>query len=193
MRKFDSGATRNDDSEKPDYEGFLSPLSLIRFGEYMHLHRKQKDGTIRDSDNWQKGIPRKQLLKSLIRHVLDLWALSRGGKPKNPDTGEVWDAEDLLCAILFNCQALLNEYLIHRDAGTCEPCPNVPGTKFHWQHRMSIGKDYDEWHDVRYGVCFGRGDDYIRRGEPGTKFDVIEGFPKGSQHTQSGNFRYIAS
>ena len=28
MRKFETGATRNDDSNKYDYEGFLSPLIL---------------------------------------------------------------------------------------------------------------------------------------------------------------------
>jgi len=57
MRTFGGGATRNSDQGKPDYEGFLSPLVIIRYGEYMTRHRVQADGNIRDSDNWQKGIP----------------------------------------------------------------------------------------------------------------------------------------
>ena len=54
MRTFKSGATRDDDAEKFDYEGFLSPLVIRRYAEYMHGHRKQVDGKMRDSDNCQK-------------------------------------------------------------------------------------------------------------------------------------------
>ena len=42
MRKFETGATRNLDDGKFDFDGFLSPLTLKRFAEYMHKHRKQK-------------------------------------------------------------------------------------------------------------------------------------------------------
>src|SRR5262249_23974685 len=57
VREFASGAVRDGDAEKADYEGFLSPLVLERFGRYMHEHRRMADGTIRASDNWQRGIP----------------------------------------------------------------------------------------------------------------------------------------
>ena len=57
VRVFDTGATRDQDTTKPDFEGFLSPFVIERFGEYMSKHRVQVDGSIRDSDNWQKGIP----------------------------------------------------------------------------------------------------------------------------------------
>jgi len=103
-RTFDSGATRNSDADKYDYEGFLSPNVLIRFGEYMHKHRHLEDGTLRDSDNWQMGIPRDQLLKSLLRHVIEVWRQHRGGFPKEP-------LEDALCGIIFNAQGYLYEVL----------------------------------------------------------------------------------
>jgi hypothetical protein len=106
-RTFETGATRNSDDGKHDYEGFLSPIVIERFGEYMHLHRHLADGTLRDSDNWQKGLPYEVCLKSLLRHVLDVWKDSRGWKvAENP--------EDALCAIVFNAQAMLLEKLTRR-------------------------------------------------------------------------------
>ena len=80
MRVFEGGATRDNDETKPDYEGYLSPLVIYRYGEYMTKHRKQSDGNMRDSDNWQRGsgIPMAQYMKSMFRHLIDLWTLHRG-------------------------------------------------------------------------------------------------------------------
>ena len=111
IRKFNTGATRNVDNNKYDYEGFNSAFVEHRFAEYMHSPRKQKDGTVRDSDNWKKGIPKEVYLKSLTRHNQDLKLLFRGGKPLDPDTGEVCDIQDLLCAIRFNSSGFLHEIL----------------------------------------------------------------------------------
>jgi hypothetical protein len=111
IRQFSTGATRNLSDHKFDYEGFNSPFVEHRFAQYMHTHRKQKDGTLRESDNWQKGLPEKETLKSLIRHTYDLWLLARGGTPRDPDTGMLCDKEDLLCAIRFNTNSLLHETL----------------------------------------------------------------------------------
>ena len=44
MASFETGATRNRDEHKPDYEGFFSPYVFERYGEYMSGHRRQKDG-----------------------------------------------------------------------------------------------------------------------------------------------------
>lgn len=101
MRTFPTGATRNNDENKLDFEGFLSPLALERFAEYMHQNRVQDDGTLRDSDNWQKGIPREQYIKSMWRHFFQVWKSYRNGNPT---------AEDL-CALLFNVQGMLHEEL----------------------------------------------------------------------------------
>ena len=104
-RTFDTGATRGTAEDKYDYEGFLSPLVIKRFGEYMHAHRKQSDGTLRDSDNWQKGIPTDEYMKSAWRHFFEWWRLYRQGAAKA-------DAmEAALCGLLFNVMGYLHEYL----------------------------------------------------------------------------------
>ena len=104
VRIFGTGATRNNDQTEHDYEGFLSPLSIHRFGEYMHEHRLQSDGSIRDSDNWQKGIPLEAYMKSLWRHIKDVWLTHRG----YPELARE-PLEESLCAILFNAGGMLHE------------------------------------------------------------------------------------
>ena len=109
MRKFRTESTRDDDTDKLDWEGFISPAAMLLFAQYMHRHRVQADGSLRDSDNYQKGIPRRQYMKSLVRHVWDLWRIWR----------VVPEAEDklveLLCAVLFNVQGMLFEISVGRD------------------------------------------------------------------------------
>jgi hypothetical protein len=116
MEQFKTGATRNIDTNKLDYEGFLSPYVLKRYAEYMHLHRQQTDGTFRDSDNWQKGIPKQRYMKSLWRHFMDTWSLNRGLSATNPDTGENVNLEDALCGVLFNAMGMLHEIVKARKA-----------------------------------------------------------------------------
>lgn len=103
IRKFNTGATRNVDDNKFDYEGFLSPIALEEFAKYMHKNRVQADGNIRDSDNWQKGIPLESYMKSMWRHFFDVWKSHRG----------IETPEDMitnLSALLFNIQGYLHEY-----------------------------------------------------------------------------------
>lgn len=107
MRQFKSGATRDDDKSKPDYEGFLCPAVLARYGQYMSKHRVQADGQLRDSDNWQKGIPKAQYIKSLLRHVWDVWLIHRN--LRQWATSE--DQEENLCAAMFNIMGYLHEEL----------------------------------------------------------------------------------
>lgn len=114
IREFTTGATRNTDEGKLDYEGFLSPLVLERYAQYMDSHRKQADGVLRDSDNWQKGMPRAAYMKSLWRHFMDVWTLWRSPEPRL--VGPAWNTmQDALCAVLFNVMGLLHELLIGRD------------------------------------------------------------------------------
>lgn len=115
MRKFKSGATRDTEQGKFDYEGFLSPLVLERFGEYMHKHRVQPDGSLRDSDNWQKGIPKDAYMKSGWRHFFDWWKEHRG-------IGSREGLEDAICALMFNAMGYLHEHLSNRTQ-------NVKGRK----------------------------------------------------------------
>lgn len=104
MREFTTGATRDNDDTKHDYEGFLSPLVIERFGVYMTKHREQADGQVRASDNWQKGIPKDAYMKSAWRHFLDWWKEHRG-------IGSREGLEDALCALFFNVQGYLHEHL----------------------------------------------------------------------------------
>lgn len=111
IRTFDTGATRDTDDFKPDFEGFLSPLVMHRFGEYMVKHRVQTDGTIRPSDNWQKGIPRSVYIKSAFRHFFEWWTAHRNG-----GGGAVAELlEDSICALLFNAMGYLFEVLNERN------------------------------------------------------------------------------
>lgn len=104
IRKFDTGATRDTDIDKYDYEGFLSPLVLERYGQYMNKHRKQADGNLRDSDNWQNGIPKDAYIKSAWRHFMDWWKEHRGLPSRE-------GLEDALCALMFNVMGYLHETL----------------------------------------------------------------------------------
>jgi len=104
IRTFETGATRDTEEGKLDYEGFLSPIVLEKFAEYMNRHRKQSDGQLRDSDNWQKGIPIVTYMKSLFRHFMDLWKEHRGYRSRD-------GIEDALCGIIFNAMGYLFEIL----------------------------------------------------------------------------------
>jgi hypothetical protein len=109
MRTFETGATRDADQDKLDLEGFCCPHVLRRFGEYMHHHRKQADGSMRASDNWQKGIPLDAYMKSMWRHFHEVWLLHRAGYADNRQM------EDALCGVLFNVQGYLHELILYKQ------------------------------------------------------------------------------
>jgi hypothetical protein len=111
LRTFASGATRNLDTNKLDYEGFLSPLVIEAFGKYMHSHRLQKDGTLRSSSNWKAGIPDEVYMKSMWRHFFDVWKLYSGYEVLSPEDSHSVSREEALCAVLFNVQGMLHELL----------------------------------------------------------------------------------
>ena len=104
MRVFKTGATRDNDDNKIDYEGFLSPRVLERFGEYMLKHQYQADGKKRDSDNWQKGIPSNAYMKSGFRHFMAWWKEHRG--IKTPD-----GTEENICALMFIAIACIDNLI----------------------------------------------------------------------------------
>jgi len=113
IRTFDGGGIRDLDKDKFDIEGFLSPLNLHRYFQYMHEHRILPNGEERESDNWQALFGEKHLnvcLKSLLRHVHDLWLHHRGHKEKTTET-----LENSLCAIIFNASAYLFKLLLDKQ------------------------------------------------------------------------------
>lgn len=111
---FETGANRTSDNGKIDYEGHISPLVTRRYGQYMHNHRFVSETDIRDSDNWQKGIPIKNYVKSLCRHTEDVKIIFDGYKAFDASGKEV-NLEDALCAIIFNASGHLFEILKNKE------------------------------------------------------------------------------
>lgn len=103
-REFESGACRDTDEGKLDFEGFFSPSVMLAFAEYMNRNRKMADGSVRDSDNWQKGIPKDAYMKSMWRHFFDVWQNHRGISTHDDDITN-------LCALMFNVMGMLHEKL----------------------------------------------------------------------------------
>ena len=106
IRTFKTGATRDTDENKHEYIGYISPLTLKRFAEYMTKHRKQADGNLRSSSNWKKGIPKEAYMQSLMRHIIDLW-LHWDGFPEEARE----DIEEALCGIIFNSSGFMHEHM----------------------------------------------------------------------------------
>lgn len=100
VRTFETGATRDVDDGKLDFDGFFSHYALEKFAEYMHKNRFQKDGTVRSSDNWKKGIPRDVFRKSAWRHFFSWW--------KKHQLGE--DTTEEACALMFNIMGDMHEF-----------------------------------------------------------------------------------
>lgn len=107
LEKYSSGATRNPKENELDYEGFLSPLVLKAYAQYMHKNRFLADGSTRNSDNWQKGIPLESYMKSLLRHLEDVWLIHRGF-PEEARSG----LEEALNGLIFNSMGYLHEVII---------------------------------------------------------------------------------
>lgn len=112
IQEFSSGATRDLSHDKYDYEGFLSPTVIEAFGAFMHANRQTAAG-LRDSDNWQKGIPFAAYMKSLFRHFHAAWKGHRAG-------GESPLMVTDLLAVIFNAQGYLHEYMRERGISASE-------------------------------------------------------------------------
>lgn len=103
VETYETGATRSKETTF-DPEGFINPAALVLYCEYMQRHRVQADGGLRDSDNWQKGMPTSRAIRSLLRHTLDAWLILRGHEPKSDDCVSLTDA---VCGVLFNAFLIL--------------------------------------------------------------------------------------
>lgn len=123
LRGFDSGAIRDTNIGKLEYYGFLSPLVLKRFSEYMDKHRKLPDGSLRGSDNW-KGLfgddHNKICFDSLLRHLIDVWLIMDNYPEEARDS-----LEEALCAMSFNINAILLKVLKDKNSNKPEGNDNV--------------------------------------------------------------------
>jgi len=108
LRLFKTGAIRDRDDNKLDFEGFFSPIAIEVYAKYMHKHRFLPDGKMRASDNWQKGMPLESYIKSLWRHFFAVWKSWRLTHDFNNDD---------LCGVLFNTMGILHEINIKFYSG----------------------------------------------------------------------------
>ena len=106
IRKFATGATRDNDIQKINIIGSLSPLVLRRFAQFMRDHNIKSGELKRDEANWKKGMPVQSYMESKARHWLDIWITFEGY--------ENFNIEDLLCADLFNTMGHLHEILVKK-------------------------------------------------------------------------------
>jgi len=107
VRKFDTGAFRDNDTQKLNYIGSFSPLVLKRFAEYMRNHNI-KDGKLqRTEGNWKKGMPIQSYMESKARHFVEGWIEYEG---YGNDDIEI--LLDLLCAEMFNVMGHIHTILV---------------------------------------------------------------------------------
>ncbi len=125
IRKFDTGATRDTAEGKLDYRKALSPIVLQRYVQYLGAHRKQPDGSVRDFDNWKKGIPTEAYFEGLGRHDMAVWLLHDGFLAED-NHGPV-NLEDTLCAIIFNASGWLHEILKKKNTNPDSTKPVAGG------------------------------------------------------------------
>lgn len=123
VREFDTGATRDTAEGKLDPEGFVHPMVMKQFYKYMNMNRLQSNGKLRASDNWQKGIPKQAYMKSLKRHVDDVWLDHRGFET---ESGLI----AALCGVMFNAMGYLHEELkesrwMLQDFDGDDPTPEI--------------------------------------------------------------------
>ncbi len=108
IRTFDTGATRDTNDGKLDYEAAMHPLVVRRYLEYMQKHTMQPDGTQRDFDNWQQMFGDKHFdvcIKSGWRHFMDWWLDHRGCESRD-------GIEEAICGLIFNANAYLFKILM---------------------------------------------------------------------------------
>ena len=99
---FSTGAYRDSDKDKIDFEGHLSPLALDVLGRYMHKHRFLRDGSVRASDDWQLGFDDASFVKPGMRHFMAVWRIMRGWPAEE-------SLEDAFGGWLFNANGLAHQ------------------------------------------------------------------------------------
>jgi hypothetical protein len=112
LRTFATGATRSPLAGKLEYDGYLNPLALKRFAEYMNKHQTQSNGERRAADNWQKNIPLESLHDSKTRHDVDVWLHIKGYPEEATES-----IEESLCAAIFGNMAMLKQILEQSGRG----------------------------------------------------------------------------
>ena len=157
IRKFDTGATRDTVEGKLDYVKALCPLVLRRYVQYLDKHRLQPDGSMRDFNNWKKGIPRETYHSSKGRHFFADWLLEEGYEVSD-NHGSVSE-EDALCGELFNTMGKLREILkaklkqekfVVPEGWVITPFSNCGWLVFNYRVNLNLQKDFQLHNDTGY-------------------------------------------
>lgn len=154
-RVFATGATRNDDSERIDPEGFLSPKVMAEFFAYMHKNRFRSNGEIRASDNWQLGITQQAYAKSLSRHYWEFFDAhrSQGNHQDEPSPYRNQHLIDLCCAGMFNFMGYMFEEL--KKPTRQEPTVSEDDLKRMFQRTQLLEDSYRDQGDEDEGYGAG--------------------------------------
>lgn len=110
-RTFETGAYRDTEEGKNDYAGFLSPLVIRAFGDYMRKHQLQSNGEMRRSDNWKSMFGEHHnnvCLSSAWRHFLDLWMENEGFRSRD-------GLDEAIGGLLFNVMSYWYKILVERE------------------------------------------------------------------------------
>lgn len=75
VREFTTGANRDRVDGKLAFHGFVSAKASRRFGAYMNKNRRLADGSLREPDNWKRGIPMPVYAESMMRHAQEVHEL----------------------------------------------------------------------------------------------------------------------
>lgn len=108
MRKFKGGATRGNADGKINY-AHSSALAERVWCEYMHQHRIQEDGKLREPDNYKKGMDVESYRTGLAGHNKDIELLLEGHKVF--EKGKEVTPFDAIMASKFNLQGLIIELM----------------------------------------------------------------------------------
>ena len=103
-RVFESGASRNSDKGKLQKDLFLDAKVIHEYCKFMHKNRKTDSGTIREGDNWKKGIPVPALMASMVRHVEDVKLHHQGYHDSTEET-----YLDSIFGAIFNLMGLAHD------------------------------------------------------------------------------------
>lgn len=99
-RTYTTGATRSG-GRKLQIRRFFSWKALMKFAWYMDKCRDMPDGSLREADNWKKGIPPEDFADSFIRHATKF--------AQALDVGDSVTAQINAMAAFFNLQGYLHE------------------------------------------------------------------------------------
>lgn len=106
---FKSGAIRDNQEGKPDFNETISWTAFNRYAKYM-TGKKAKYG----AGNFKKGIPTSSYVASMLRHV-DKWMRN------TYENGQDELNEDHLSAIVFNVFGIM-----HNEGQAALPSPTPP-------------------------------------------------------------------